>query len=760
MEFQNARKTGTKARWWQSRTFINITLGSLIVLGLLTASSAWAGTRPVDDFGSVDQYRTLFDPEGSMGWLNPRVIVWVLAQLHLLFAAFVLAVPMFAVMIEIIGILNKDKDPEKAQKYDDLAHEFTRLLGTAFSVTSIIGAIFTFTCIGFYPKVFNYMAEVFGPSMYIYAFVFFGESFSLYLYYYGWDKFKNRWLHAALGLALNFFGLTLMLIANAWTTYAMAPPKVVDPVTGESTGELYTGWQAFWGHPMPSFRILAFFGAAVLIGMGLYKLLKKEKAKGFLIGGAVIALITFALSSLPRGENYLLHPINVHRIIANLCMGGSVAAAYAAYKFLSAKTDKERAHYDWMGYIGNMVAIFALLPLPFAGYYLGLEIYNYDQSLGIYMMGGILSWLFIMQAVLIGALFFAANYYLWVGMDRIEGSERYRGWIKFMLVMVTICVLIWATPKSLILTSAEVDAMGGINHPTFSNFGVMSAKNTGVNLLILTTFLSFVIYRRGNKVASTDPSTPRHWGILMGVTIAVLYAGLAKLPGFVPGWMQLVPEPLKFAGDQTGFYLAIVLVGALSGAAVSQIRRRFWTQEISIASLGNVVQALSFGVAAAVVVFIGVGGYVQSLWFESTSRVMMSPFQVYAVIAAMIVVFVADGIMFNKANGSKEVGQIRWGKVPRRAQYALFFLAVSFTWLMALMGFVRSSLRKHFHVYEVMPDTSPWASTPSVGYATVVVTVTVMIFFFLVSMVIWIANLSKHDDGDHGGGDATATPAK
>jgi len=70
---------------------------------------------------------------------------------------------------------------------------------------------------------------------------------------------------------------------------------------------------------------------------------------------------------------------------------------------------------------------------------------------------------------------------------------------------------------------------------------------------------------------------------------------------------------------------------------------------------------------------------------------------------------------------------------------------------------VRSSLRKHFHVYEVMPDTSPWASTPSVGYATVVVTVTVMLFFFLVSMVIWIANLSKHDTDDHA---AEAQPAK
>ena len=69
-------------------------------------------------------------------------------------------------------------------------------------------------------------------------------------------------------------------------------------------------------------------------------------------------------------HNFTWMPINIHRIIANVAFGGSVAAAYAAFKFLAAKTDEERAHYDWMGYIGNFVAICAFLPLPFAGYWL------------------------------------------------------------------------------------------------------------------------------------------------------------------------------------------------------------------------------------------------------------------------------------------------------------------------------------------------------------------------------------------------------
>ncbi len=44
---------------------------------------------------------------------------------------------------------------------------------------------------------------------------------------------------------------------------------------------------------------------------------------------------------------------------------------------------------------------------------------------GITMMGGAFSWLFIIQAMLIGNLFLAANYYLWLGMGRIEGAQPY-----------------------------------------------------------------------------------------------------------------------------------------------------------------------------------------------------------------------------------------------------------------------------------------------------------------------------------------------
>lgn len=47
----------------------------------------------------------------------------------------------------------------------------------------------------------------------------------------------------------------------------------------------------------------------------------------------------------------LWNPMNTHRLLGDIAFGGSVVAAYAAYRFLSAKTREDRAQYGWMGYI-------------------------------------------------------------------------------------------------------------------------------------------------------------------------------------------------------------------------------------------------------------------------------------------------------------------------------------------------------------------------------------------------------------------------
>jgi cytochrome bd-type quinol oxidase subunit 1 len=101
------------------------------------------------------------------------------------------------------------------------------------------------------------------------------------------------------------------------------------------------------------------------------------------------------------------------------------------------------------------------------------------------------------------------------------------------------------------------------------------------------------------------------------------------------------------------------------------------------------------------------------------------------------------GIDIAMMRGARSLGMIRWGQMPPRSQYALFILAVTFTWLMGLMGFARSGIRQHWHVWEVMRDNSEYAATPALGYASTVISACVLIFFVLVAFIFWLGGLAE-----------------
>ena len=533
-------------------------------------------------------------------FVGSRLIVWVISQIHLNFAAFILGVPIFAVIIEFMG-WRRGMDTEEGRRFDWLSHEFVKLTFAAFSTTALLGGLLLFLLITLYPRFWTFMSGIFGPTMWVYALLFFLETFTVYLWYYGWHWLSGprKGLHVGIGVLANLLGTAILFVSNSWVTFMISPAGVDE--TGKFTGTL---WQAV--------------------------------------------------------NNFTWMPINIHRLIANVVFGGTIAAAYAAFRFLGARTDEERARYDWMGYIGNFVALSALMVLPFAGYWLGFEIYGYNQTMGITMMGGFMSWLWIVQAILIGVLFLGSNYYLWLGMERIPGAERFRAFIPFLVIVLALGFMVWATPRSLIASLSEVRRMGGPDHPFLRFFGVMSAKNTAVNLMILATFLSYLLYRRANR------------------------------------------EPT-----------------------------------VSWAKKGMLFQWLAFAVAASVVVALGVQGF----FVEAIVRIVrLSPLQVVAVLGCIVVVMAIDIPLFR---GARSTGAIRWGTIAPRSQYVLILLAVTFTWLMGLMGFARSGIRQHWHIYGVMQDRSPDAVTPALGYAANVITLTTILFLAMVMFIFWLGGLGE-----------------
>src|SRR3989338_11695680 len=86
--------------------------------------------------------------------VNSRVAVWLVAQLHLWFGAFVVAVPMFVFIIEAIGMATRDV------RYDNMAYEFIKVSITAYSLTALLGGLLAFALIIFYPHLFQYLSLI------------------------------------------------------------------------------------------------------------------------------------------------------------------------------------------------------------------------------------------------------------------------------------------------------------------------------------------------------------------------------------------------------------------------------------------------------------------------------------------------------------------------------------------------------------------------------------------------------------------------
>jgi len=319
-----------------------------------------------------------------------------------------------------------------------------------------------------------------------------------------------------------------------------------------------------------------------------------------------------------------------------------------------------------MGYTASLIAVAALLPLPFAGYWLTAEIYAYSQQMGITLMGGVFAWLFIIQAVVIGALFLAANYYLWCTMERGVGAARYRPYVKYIALVLLLAFLVWFTPHSLVLTAEEAAALGGTYHPLLAPLGLMPAKNTAVNIIVLFTFLSFVLYRRAGR----DVSGPH-------------------------------------VRTASAFLTALFTAGVFN------------------------------------IIFLGVYyGY----FTDAAHKVASSVPQVLTTLLVIVITLLVEFMAFRGEDKTR--AGLRWGNIPARSQYALVLITVSFTWLMGLMGYVRSAIRGRWHVYSIIKDASPEAMTPPIGFAVKVVSVGTIVFLGIIVFIFWLSQLTGERELD------------
>ena len=332
----------------------------------------------------------------------------------------------------------------------------------------------------------------------IYPSLFISGTVVLYMYSYTWESWKGekKGRHIALGVLLILIGMVTLFVINGPTSFMNTPPKA----DGVSPQEALAG-ATLWD----------------------------------------------------KIANQTWMPLNLHRIDGNVAFGGFITGLIAAYMFMVAKSQEERAFYDWMGFAGNLIAVGATLFQPFTGLLLAYEMCDYDFSFCPYMMADQLSMFFEMQGAMVGLMFLAINYYGWLSLKRIEGAEKVRMtilapivmvalpfvmmavmhvyWIpdpmslafllplilapflfgrfipmtvsartvmKIGFLMIIVSDAIWLTPRGFAATGANLVA--GMELPSNWDFlASMPAKISAIFTLVFVTVVNYVVYNRAIK---------------------------------------------------------------------------------------------------------------------------------------------------------------------------------------------------------------------------------------------------------------------
>ncbi len=533
-------------------------------------------------YGTAVAYAQVPDaPSVDFPYTGNRTAVWVVAQLHILFAAFILGAPIFAVVAEWLG--HKNNDP----KYDRLAKEVIKVTVILYSMTALTGGLFLFVLLGTYPDFSTWLIKhFFLVFAVIYPLLFILETVILYTYFYSWDSMKGplKGRHIALGVLLNIVGTVTLFVIDGPTSFMNTPAKAAGGVSLVEFIQTATLWD--------------------------------------------------------KMSNFSWMPLNLHRLVGNVTFGGFIAGLIAAYMYMGSKTDEERSYYDWMGFVGNMIGVGALLLLPFMGYLLAYELCDYDASICPYMMADQLSMFFEMQGAMIGLIFLASNYYIWLSLKRIEGVEKIR-----MSGFVALAVLL-------------IPAIMGVAWKMFP---------------------------------------PPEWQSLIFLAAIVLAPAIL---GRVPGLRNFTVS--AFTMIKIGFLMIVVADAiwmtphgfvATQGLATHDLELPEWAQELALMPAKNA--------AAFTLVFLTVVNY----------------------------------IMYNRAI---KRGTIIWGKIDFASQFVLIFLAFSAIWTMGLMGTVRSLTRKYFHVYNLVPDFTSEAFTPTLAFSAWWITGVTIVFYAVVSFAILV----------------------
>jgi cytochrome bd ubiquinol oxidase subunit I len=156
--------------------------------------------------------------------IGKNVVIAVLVQSHILFAAFIIGAVLIAATSEYLGVVTKQP------RYERFARNLARFVVLLFASGAALAITFVLALITLFPVFFSYLQNVFFWVFLVEAFMFLGQIIIVYAWYNVWDKLAYRKIvHVTFGMIAGFFGLMAMTMIDAVASYMLTPAEA--PVT-------------------------------------------------------------------------------------------------------------------------------------------------------------------------------------------------------------------------------------------------------------------------------------------------------------------------------------------------------------------------------------------------------------------------------------------------------------------------------------------------------------------------------------------------
>ncbi|MDQ3603109.1 MAG: cytochrome ubiquinol oxidase subunit I [Actinomycetota bacterium] len=153
--------------------------------------------------------------------IGKNVVIAVLVQSHILFAAFIIGAVLIAATSEYLGMVTKQNN------YERFARNLARFVVLLFASGAALAITFVLALVTLFPVFFSILQNVFFWVFLVEAFMFLGQIIIVYAWYNVWDKLAYRKsLHVVFGFIAGFFGLMAMTMIDAVASFMLTPAEV------------------------------------------------------------------------------------------------------------------------------------------------------------------------------------------------------------------------------------------------------------------------------------------------------------------------------------------------------------------------------------------------------------------------------------------------------------------------------------------------------------------------------------------------------